>query len=507
MFPLKQFISLPILSGLSFITVTASQATTHHNFIPVGFPSSTQPTHHQTLIAQKQSKVALVIGNAAYEEEPLSNPVNDATDMAKALQELGFEVILLQNRDLRTMKDEINKFRQQLKKGGVGLFYYAGHGIQVDGENYLIPLKAELNIEKDVEHEAFDLKRVLNYMEAAETWINIVIIDACRENLFYRQWPSRYRSLSNRNRGLAAVQSPPQGTIITLATAPGELAADGINTRNSPFTSALLQHIKTPNLDIQLMLRQVRTLVWNKTNGIQKPWTEANLVGGEFYLNPQPNPNSVATSSPQPNSTPEIIIPTPKPNPLPVSPPPLPKPNPTEVAISKVTGINYTKLQELLKEKKWKEADDTTFTLLLESAKARRQNLDWVDRNWLNEEDINKLACEDLKIIDRLWSKYSNNQLGLSVQSKLWENARKNSTTIYDNYSQFVKSVKWIRSSSVVSGSTYISSNDINYINPPQGHLPIQMTDSLGKGWSDWGSHKHLHLVYSRFANCLKNNS
>lgn len=142
---------------------------------------------------------------------------------------------------------------------------------------------------------------------------------------------------------------------------------------------------------------------------------------------------------------------------------------------------------------------------MLESS--RKQNQDWINRDWLNEEDINKLACEDLKIIDRLWSKYSNNQLGLSVQSKLWENARKNSTSIHDNYSQFVKLVKWVRPSSFVSGSTYISGNDINYTNPPQGHFPIQMTYPLRKGWSDWGIHTNRHLLYLRFANCLKNSS
>ncbi|MEL4897917.1 caspase family protein [Crocosphaera sp. Alani8] len=292
MFPLRQSLPISIITGLGFITVTASQATTHNNFIPVGFNKETQPTHNQTLIAQKQSKVALVIGNADYKEKPLSNSVNDATDIAKALEELGFEVTLVKDTDLPTMEEEIDKFSQELRYGGVGLFYYAGHGIQMGGENYLTPLKAQLKREKDVKREYLDLETVLDAMETAQTRINIVIIDACREEPFYSQLPSfyshllsSYRSLSNR--GLAEVKSLPEGTVMAFATAPNELAADGINTRNSPFTSALLQHIKTANLDVQLMLRRVSQSVHKKTNKEQKPWTIANLVGGEFHLNPQ----------------------------------------------------------------------------------------------------------------------------------------------------------------------------------------------------------------------------
>ncbi|MDJ0580471.1 caspase family protein [Crocosphaera sp.] len=304
MFPVRQFYRTFILTGLGFITVTASQATTHHNFIPVLFPDSTKPTHNQTLIAQKQSKVALVIGNSAYEEKPLSNPVNDARDMAKALQELGFEVTLVKDTDLPTMEEEIDKFSQQLRYGGVGLFYYAGHGIQMEGKNYLTPLKAELKREKDVKRKYLDLETLLDAMEAAQTSINILIIDACRREPFYSQLPSAYRSSSNR--GLAEVKSLPEGTIIAFATAPDQLAEDGIHTRNSPFTSALLQHIKTANLDVQLMLRRVSESVQKKTNKEQKPWTNANLVGGEFHLNPQPkiSPVPIPSFPPPPVQTP-----------------------------------------------------------------------------------------------------------------------------------------------------------------------------------------------------------
>ncbi|MFM7475504.1 MAG: caspase domain-containing protein, partial [Microcystis aeruginosa] len=214
------------------------------------------------LIAQKQPKVALVIGNANYEEDRLSNPVNDATDIAKALKELGFEVTFLQNQDLRSMEAAIDDFSRQLRKGGVGVFYYAGHGVQVEGENYLIPLKAKLLNEKDARYEAVALGKVLNAMEEARNQVNIIIIDACRDNPFYRRWRSSRRS--SNVRGLTAV-SPPSGIIIAYATREGNTAADGQGQRNSPFTSALLENIKKPNIDVQLMFRRVSTAVKQKT--------------------------------------------------------------------------------------------------------------------------------------------------------------------------------------------------------------------------------------------------
>ena len=441
------------------------------------------------LVAQKQPKVALVIGNANYEEGALSNPVNDATDMAKALRELGFEVTLLQNQDLRSMENAIAVFSQQLRKGGVGVFYYAGHGVQVEGENYLIPLKAQLLNEKDARYEAVALGKVLNAMEEARNQVNIIIIDACRDNPFYRRWRSSRRG--SNVRGLTAV-SPPSGIIIAYATREGNTAADGVGQRNSPFTSALLENIKKPNIDVQLMFRRVSTSVKEKTNAVQQPWTEGNLEGDEFYLNPQ----QTVVVSPPPFSPPPVT-----PSPV-VTPQPTPPTQPRSTLISSTTGVDYTPLRELLQQKKWKEADDITFKLMLASAKY--QNPDWKNRDWLDEKDINSFACEDLKFIDRLWSEYSNNQLGLSAQLKFWNDAKNNSTTIIEAYRQLAESVKWILPSSTSSGSSYISSDDIKYANPPQGHLPVQITYPLGEGWSDGGSNTNRHLLYSRFADCRK---
>jgi uncharacterized caspase-like protein len=310
MLPLKP-ICFSVATGLTVIAFAGFAAnTTPKTFVLAKDAGLSSPSLqgqlkgiNTRLIAQKQPRVALVIGNANYEEGALSNPVNDATDMAKALRELGFEVTLLQNQDLRSMETAINDFSRQLRKGGVGVFYYAGHGVQVEGENYLIPLKAQLLNEKDARYEAVALGKVLNAMEEARNQVNIIIIDACRDNPFYRRWRSSRRS--SNVQGLTAV-SPPTGIIIAYATREGNTAADGVGQRNSPFTSALLENIKKPNIDVQLMFRRVSTSVKEKTNAAQQPWTEGNLEGGEFYLNPQ---QSVAVSPPP--SSPPPVTPSP----------------------------------------------------------------------------------------------------------------------------------------------------------------------------------------------------
>ncbi|MGB5769339.1 MAG: caspase family protein, partial [Crocosphaera sp.] len=148
------------------------------------------------LIAQNLPRKALVIGNAAYREGRLNNPVNDANAVAKALLDLGFDVNPRTNLNKRSMDEEIEQFSQELTEGGVGVFYYAGHGVQVKGENYLIPLEAQLKREKDVQYDAYPLGKVINAMEAAKTRINILIIDACRDNPFYRRWRSPNRGLT-----------------------------------------------------------------------------------------------------------------------------------------------------------------------------------------------------------------------------------------------------------------------------------------------------------------------
>ena len=488
MLPLKP-ICFSVATGLTVVMAFAG-CNANNTSTPV------IPTPPSGIVVPKQSRVALVIGNAKYKEVgELANPVNDATDIAKALKKLGFEVTLLTNlKNKEAMQNAIDNFRSQLRQGGVGLFYYAGHGVQVGGTNYLIPIGESLDHEANTPHRTLSLNEVVALMEEAKTQVNIIIIDACRNNPWYRRWYlSRDRSRSTSSNGLAAVGTPPRGTIIAYATKPGSVAKDGIGQRNSPFTSALLQYIQIPNLDVRFMFGNVIESVIKITKEEQEPWTEGNLRGGSgFYLNPQ---QSVPVSPP-PFSPPPVT-----PSPV-VAPQPAPPPQPRSTLISSTTGVDYAPLRQLLQQKKWKEADDITFKLMLASAKY--QNPDWKNRDWLDEKDINSFACEDLKFIDRLWSEYSNNQLGLSAQLKFWNDAKNNSTTIIEAYRQFAQWVQWILPSSTSSGSSYISSDDIKYANPPQGHLPVQITYPLGEGWSDGGSNTNRHLLYSRFADCRK---
>jgi WD40 repeat protein len=283
--PVKRLVSLSIAIGLAGFTVVGSRAISQQAVLA---QDAILPQQRQ-LIAQRQSRIALVIGNAAYDEGALANPVNDATDIAAAFEELGFEVTLLQNQNKREMDEAIEAFSRKLRRGSVGVFYYAGHGIQVDGENYLIPIKAKLQNEKDARYDAVPLGKALNAMEASGNLWNVVIIDACRDNPFYRRW---YRSMNTR--GLTAV-TPPNGTIIAYSTKAGTVAEDGTGQRNSPFTSALLRKLKTVNLDVRLLFGEVTALVAQKTSRKQVPWTESNLIGigGKFYLNPKPDKRTV----------------------------------------------------------------------------------------------------------------------------------------------------------------------------------------------------------------------
>jgi len=227
------------------------------------------------VLSATEKRIALVIGNGAYKSDPLRNPVNDATDIADALEGLGFSVSLKIDADQRNMKQAIRAFGKRLRKGGIGLFYFAGHGVQVRGINYLIPIGVRIESEADVEYEAVDAGRVLAQMEEAENSLNIIILDACRDNPFARS----FRSSSS---GLAKMDAP-TGSILAYATAPGSIASDGPG-RNGLYTSALLKHMMTPGLEIGRLFRQVRIDVLSSSGEKQVPW-EASSLTGDFYFN------------------------------------------------------------------------------------------------------------------------------------------------------------------------------------------------------------------------------
>ena len=231
-----------------------------------------------TLEAKTEKRLALVIGNSDYKNSPLKNPVNDARAMGKALSGMGgFEVKVHENLDQKGMKRAIRDFGKALKdSGGVGLFYFAGHGMQVGGRNYLIPIGAQVDGEADVEIEGVDVATVLAKMEIAANRLNIVILDACRNNPFARS----FRSV---NQGLAFMDAP-SGTLISYATAPGKVALDGQGD-NGLFTAALLDELKVPGRQIEDVFKATRVAVRDHSEGQQVPWESSSLVG-DFYFHP-----------------------------------------------------------------------------------------------------------------------------------------------------------------------------------------------------------------------------
>ncbi|MBL4787246.1 MAG: caspase family protein [Cohaesibacteraceae bacterium] len=227
---------------------------------------------------QAANRVALVIGNSSYTQvAPLRNPKNDARALAAKLEDLDFQVVSGIDLDRRGFIKKIREFSKISAGADVALFFYAGHGLQVSGSNYLVPVDATIGDETDLEFEAIDLSAILKVMER-EDRINLVFLDACRDNPMSR---SLSRSMGTRSaavgRGLAPLDSG-SGTLIGFATQPGNVALDGEGTVNSPFTSALLKHIDTPNLDVAQLMRRVRKDVKAQTNGRQIPWTNESLT-------------------------------------------------------------------------------------------------------------------------------------------------------------------------------------------------------------------------------------
>jgi uncharacterized caspase-like protein len=246
-------------------------------------------------LASGDQRLALVIGNSRYSASPLANPVNDAEDIADALESTGFEVILKTDANQRAMERAVRDFGRRLRSGGVGLFYYAGHGLQIDGRNYLIPVDAEIESESDVKYEAVDAGRVLGKMEDAGNGLNIVILDACRDNPFAR-------SFRSGRKGLAKMDAP-VGSLLAYATAPGSVAADGTG-RNGLYTSKLLRFIQTPGMKIEDVFKQVRRAVMADSGRKQVPWESSSMAGDFFFTPAAPKP---VAAKPAPVAAPEHV--------------------------------------------------------------------------------------------------------------------------------------------------------------------------------------------------------
>jgi hypothetical protein len=236
---------------------------------------------------RSEQRIALVIGNSAYDSTigRLANPANDAADFAKALRAADFEVMLKLDIDRDEMLRAMVNFGRALRDGGVGLFYYAGHAIQVDGNNYLVPLGANIDNEDYIPIETVDVNQVLARMGGADNRLNIVILDACRNNPFR----GTFRGVT---RGLAATLAP-SGTYIAYAAAPGQVALDG-ESRNSPYTSALLDVLGEPGLRLEDVFKLVGARVLSRTDGTQTPWTASSITGDFYFHLPEPEQTPLA---------------------------------------------------------------------------------------------------------------------------------------------------------------------------------------------------------------------
>jgi hypothetical protein len=224
-------------------------------------------------------RIAFVLGNSGYKIRPLKNSRNDADDMSQTLRDSGFDVIDLRDANLPQMRAALREFGDKLMTYDVGLVYYSGHGVEVKGRNYFIPVNAEIMREDEIADQGLDVSLILEKMNTAGKGVNILIVDACRDDPFGR-------SFRSSSRGLAQMDAP-RGTIIAYATSPGKVASDGDpRERNSPYTKNLVKAMQQPNKPIEQVFKEVRRAVQEETKNQQTPWENTSL-SGDFYFKVQ----------------------------------------------------------------------------------------------------------------------------------------------------------------------------------------------------------------------------
>ena len=229
---------------------------------------------------RSQNRVALVIGNSAYRHAPpLANPVNDARDIAAALTATGFTVVAVEDADYRQLNKAVKDFTRRIKSNGIALVYYSGHGVQVDGENYLIPVDADIEDQDEVRYKSVPLGYLMTKLNAKSAAVNLVVLDACRNNPFAD-------SARGLRRGLAPINAP-SGTLVAYATAPGKVAVDGRG-GNSPYTGSLARHIRESGVKIEDTFKKVRYDVNRDTGGKQIPWESSSLFEDFYFVPPRP---------------------------------------------------------------------------------------------------------------------------------------------------------------------------------------------------------------------------
>lgn len=239
---------------------------------------------------RRETRTALVIGNAVYANASLRNPVNDAEAVAETLRQSGFQVTLKTNGSRRELNDALRQFFLASLKSDVRLIFFAGHGIQSKGRNYLLPVDAQLLSENDLAQQAVDMSEFLERLATVKSGVNVVILDACRNNPFgavtARLADARLRSRSliapTATAGLAPMNAP-GGTLVAFSTSPGSVALDGTDETHSIYTKHLLRWLNKPGLPIERVFKQVRIAVAHETQYQQVPWETSSLMG-EFCI-------------------------------------------------------------------------------------------------------------------------------------------------------------------------------------------------------------------------------
>jgi uncharacterized caspase-like protein len=235
-------------------------------------------------------RLALVMGNGQYQAVPaLDNPSNDAADVARALRGAGFEVIEQRDATREAMAKAVRDFSERLRNADIALFFYAGHGLQMNGENYLLPVDAKIESPADVRFNTINLSDIQQEMEGSGR-ADIIILDACRNNPFLEKLSHGGRAAPAR--GLGVMEATGEGSLIVYSTQPGNVALDGAG-RNSPFTAALLKYVATPGLEVRQMISRVRGDVLQATDHRQRPWDSSSLVGDVYLAGPPPTPAPV----------------------------------------------------------------------------------------------------------------------------------------------------------------------------------------------------------------------
>ena len=255
--------------------LVTSQYIDPNSFTRIAINSKPPVVNQPEITQDTRRRLALVIGNDSYSSLPsLNNAVNDSKAMSDALRQVNFEVYYYKNLSKRQMEEALNNFSKKLSKDDVGMFYFAGHGIQADNRNFLIPVGENVKKPSDVQFEGVDVDRVMASLKDSRNFLNIVVLDACRNSLDTR---------GGMNRGLTVTDAP-QGSIVAFATSPGKTASDG-DSGNSPFTKNLIRVMQRKGLKIEDVFKEVRVAVSRETNGEQVPQELSQLVS-DFYFRP-----------------------------------------------------------------------------------------------------------------------------------------------------------------------------------------------------------------------------